>query len=143
MADLLVEYLETKASTTFFEKQKERWQVLQMAKNPFKTDYVFLGGTGSVRHAYIVMRPLYPNFSLWLGVASAITIYWGFYWTPALYIGYIALFIALIQQAVFSSTFLLFGLRLGLRKAGYKETLRRITGDDKSEALIQWLKKKY
>ena len=143
MADLLIKYEPTIESGRFWTKQVKRWEGTKLTKNPFTTAYYFRHNEDSgISHAYINMRPMYPNLTLFLVFPSLICLAFGLLWTPLLWVGIAGGVIAVTLQGVFSSQFLFFGLKLGLKRENYGGQIERTKGEDKAEVLLKWLNEK-
>ena len=145
MADVLIKYENSKESNSFFIKQLKRWNAKELVKNPFLTSFCFrpYNKEDSFKYAYINMKPLYPRFTLFLIIPSFIAMFLGLAWSPLSWVGLFGCLIATALEIVFSPAFLFFGLKLGLKREGYKASIERLKGDKKAEVLIEWLNEKY
>ena len=118
----------------YINKTNKNLKANDVLKNPF---------TGVIINAKeflaVYINPIYFNFPkyvcvLLLGTGLVFKIYFTWFW--------IIFFIFLLLNSFWSSYFYYIMLKIGLRKAGYKEVIKYISPKNTLERLIIWDKEK-
>jgi hypothetical protein len=130
MVSFGIEVEESPELFEFVKQTQARFEVEDFVKNPFK-GFIKLYKTEPLKAMVLVQaRPIYPN-AFWVGLVFAL----GLYIIGGLTLWLIIPGILLIYSGFHTKQFFFFVLKKGLKKKGYKHSLKLLSNDELIEVL--------